>query len=738
MYKLCITEKPDVAVEIGNEIGATHWNEGYLDGNDYLVTWAPGHLIEFAKPEDYGYLPLKDIWRDKEKTLSELPIFPAEFKTCITEDKTNQFEIIRQLMNRDDVELIIDCCDVDPESYYQQWLIRCKTNCNKPVMRFTATSLTGEDIRNAMTKLRHIGELEKIIEGEYCKQKSDWALKISLSRCLSLKYNALIDVGRLTSPTLYFVVKRYLDVLNFQPQAYYRINARLSEGFTIYLNDFQAVPGITVNDIDSNGRLINKGTADLIAVTISTNPDAAIVGIETKRRATDRPQLYDTAELQRDGNRIYNYRAADVLAAAQSLYEKKIISYPRTDSRYLPGVLQNALRERILIIKTLNKYKDAAAYILNQPTGLNIDGKIIDDSKAADCHALIVTEMIKDFDVSKLNEMEANVLHLVISRMIAALSQKYVYEETTVDVSCSDGQYILSAKENKPIRQGYKHVMGLLMGDETQTDASDKTYDGQVLPNITVGQNVHISYAVTVAKQTLPPKLHTESTLLSAMDNAGALMENGTIIKGKGIETQAARAGIIKKLFDLGYVTNKTDKNINYIEPTKLGINYLKVLPPELYSPKITADWESRIAAVADGVSTPEQFMNEYKGFIIDMIERCKNANTEKDDVSFNNGESVGACPFCDIGKVYTVKGKSEKTHNEVDIYYCSLQCGFSLYSDNEGFYNNTERKLKKSQAINLIEKNTIRAKTKYNDKYENFELVKNEKGKAYVKMIDK
>ena len=727
MYKLCIAEKPSVAAEIGRVIGAARRKDGCLEGNGYLVTWTLGHLVEFAKPEEYGYFSQNDIWRDKESALNELPIFPAEFKTRVIENKKKQFEIIRQLVNRDDVELIIDCGDMGPEGHYMQWLIRVQANCDKPVMRFCAASLTDEAIRNAMATLRPMDEFEKIIEGEFCKHKADWILDKSMSRCFSLKYNARIDVGRVMSPTLYFVVKRYLDVQNFKPQAYYQVKADLVEGFSVFL------------------KFLSKKAADHIAVTIAANPQAIIKNIETKRRATDRPQLYDLTELQRDGNRVYNYSAADVLEAAQNLYEQKILSNPRTDSRYLTSDLKGALQQRILDIQTLVRYKDAAGRILKQQTGLNIDKKIIDNDKVTDHHALIVTEIIRDFDLSKLGEMERNILHLVISRMIAALSHMYIYEETTIEVSCRNGQYILTAEGKKPIQQGFRHIIEILMGSKANRAVPAETDEEQIFPNIKIGQTVHIANAVTVAKQTAPPKLHTEATLLTAMENAGTQIKNGAILKGKGFGAQATRAGIIKKLFDLGYMANKPDKKINYIEPTKLGINCIRVLPQELYSPKITADWEARIAAIAEGNGTSQQFMKDFKGFINCMLEHAINncmlvhtKNTHVEGVNFSNKESIGICPFCGNGEVYSVKGKSQKTNNEVDIYYCSLKCGFSLYSDNNGFYNNTGRTLKKSQVVNLINNETIKAKTKYKDKFGNFELTIGEKGKAYVRFIDK
>jgi len=743
MYTLCIAEKPSVATDLGKVLGATRRNDGYLEGNGYLLTWALGHLVEFAEPEEYGYTPQKDIWANKENALNELPILPDKFKTNVIADKKQQFENIEKLMNRDDVDLIIDCGDMGPEGHYLQWLIREQVHCGKPVKRFCAASLTDGAIQKALNNLRDIKDFERIIEGEYCKHKADWVLGMSMSRCFSLKYGGRIDVGRVMSPTLYFVVKRYLDAQNFKPVEFYQIKADLKENFSVFLKEFSiGVGGAAAADFDTAWRLINKDAANRIVLDLQTEPNAFIKSIETKLRAVDRPQLYDITELQRDGNRVYNYGAADVLAAAQSLYELKILSYPRTDSRYLTSDLKEVLEQRIADLQTLEPYKQAAGIVLNQKAGLNIDGKIIDDGKVTDHYALIVTENIKSFDMGRLNETEKNILHLVISRMITAVAQKYVYEETTVEVICCGGRYILTANGKKPVQQGYKQVAVMLTGTEAPADntAADKNEE-QTFPNTSSGQAVHITNAVTVVKQTTAPKLHTEATLLTAMENAGTTLENGEVLKGRGIGTQATRAAIIQKLFDLGYIANKTAKKISYIEPTRLGINYIRVLPQELYSPKITADWETRIAAIVDGGNTSEQFMSEFQGFLDRMLREAKETNVE--GVSFSNRESIGACPFCKDGDVLMAKGKSEKTGKEIDVYYCSLKCGFSLYQDSGGFFNNTERLLKQNQVKQLIENGRVTARTKYKDgagkeKNGKFELMKSDKGKAYVRLVNK
>jgi len=244
-----------------------------------------------------------------------------------------------------------------------------------------------------------------------------------------------------------------------------------------------------------------------------------------------------------------------------------------------------------------------------------------------------------------------------------------------------------------------------------------------------------------VVKQTAAPKLHTEATLLTAMENAGAQLENGRVLKGKGIGTQATRAAIIQRLFDLGYMAAKTAKKNSYIEPTKLGINYIKVLPQELYSPKITADWETKISAIVEGENTAEQFMSDFQEFINAMLKSAMEINVEGVSFSFSNRESIAACPFCKHGEVISVKGKSEKTDKEIEIYFCSLKCGFSLYQDSSGFFSNTGRLLLKKQVKQLIENGSITAQTKYKDgagkeKNGKFELFKSEKGKAYVRLV--
>ena len=739
MYKLCITDNPGIAAIIGKTIGAGRYSDGYYEGNGYLVTWAPGRLVELAEPEEYGYTPQKDIWRDKERALNELPILPGEFKTFVPNCNKKLFDIILELISREDVELVIDCGGMEPEKRYSQWLIRRQANCGKPVKRFCAAALTDGDIKKALASLRDIREYDKQVEAEFCRQKADWILSMSMSRCLSLKYGEHVAVDRAIPPTLYFVIKRYLDAQNYKPYEFYHVKANLDEDFSLYLKDFNLMDGTLITDVDSKRRLINKDIANLVAVNLTTIPNAVITHIETKRRAMDRPRLYDITELQRDANRIYGYAAADVLEAAFNLYERKLLSYPLTDSRFLPSSLKDDLLQRIIDIQEFKRYKDVAAELLSKKVGLNIDTKIIDDGKTADCHALIVTENIRGCDVTLLNEVEQNILHLVISRMVIAVSPKHVYDETAIEALCCDGRYVLTAKWTKTIQKGFMYFIDMLLGADAGTGIpQDTAVEEQVFPEIEIvkGQTLHISYATTITEYAAAPKLHTEATLLTAMDNAGAAIENGIILKGKGVGAPESRAGIIKRLFDMGYVVNKSEKGFNYIEPTRRGVNYIKILPEELYTPKVTADFEAQISAVADGTITSEQFMSDFIIFLNRNIEKANTANSES--IKPINGEGIGICPFCKLGEIFVTTGKSEKSNKDIDIYFCSQKCGFSLSADSDGFFNNTGRTLLKKQVRRLINKGSIIATTRYDGKEEKFELLKNEHGKAYIRLQTK
>ena len=459
-YILCTAEKPSVAGDIARVIGANKKCNGYYEGNGYRVTWAVGHLVGLAEPEAYGYMSLSDIWdkenpQDKQKAISELPLIPDTFKLIVLPSTKEQFEIVKTLMNDPECDSVIDCGDAGAEGHILQWFIRVKAGCKKPVKRFIATSMTDEAIVEAMNNLQDINKYVPVIKGEYCKKKADWIMGMSMSRGASMTYNARIDVGRVQSPTLFFVVKRYLDVVQFKPKDFYSFKADMKNGFSVFWQkDNQNFFPATA--VDAEKRLLDKKLAEQTASELMQLGQGKITTFETKNKATDRPQLYDITELERDGNRLYGYTAEQVLKTAQSLYEThKITTYPRTDSRYITHDLVPLMTDRVRDISNHSQYTDVCNKLLQN--GLNIDKKIMDDSKVTDHHAIIVTDKIGNYDLSRLTEIETNILNLIITRMLVAFSDKYKYKETIVNVTFPNG-LMFGASGKLPVSMGWKDV----------------------------------------------------------------------------------------------------------------------------------------------------------------------------------------------------------------------------------------------------------------------------------------
>lgn len=730
-YKLCTAEKPSVARDIARVIGATHQCDGYLEGNGYLVTWAVGHLVGLAEPEDYGFVSQKDMYADDEsktKAYAELPLIPESWNLIVLESTKKQFGIVKELMHRADVDEIIDCGDMGAEGHILQWFIRKKAGCTKPVRRFCATSMTDEAIKDAMAHLRPISDFDKIIQGEFCKKKADWILGMSLSRAESIKYGVGINVGRVQSPTLGFVVSRFRDVQNFRVTNYYTMEAVVSSpdgNFKVFWN--KDTDGcFTPADKDTEGRVLNGEAVKKKAEEILTVRNATVTELVTAKKATDRPQLYDITELQRDANRKYGYSAAVTLATAQALYEtQKVLSYPRTDSRYITEDLVPYMPKRIDAIAGIEKYSNAAKELLNR--GLNIDKKIVDNSKVTDHHALIPTEKIKGFNPSLMkptdeerkkgvsSETMQNVLDLVLTRLIVAFSPAYKYEQTNVTVTFGNGMKF-TASGKKPVSFGWKAVQDALCGAVSE-DEPEQADEEQLFPSIQKGQSLETVNCTAVPKKTTPPKLHTEATLLTAMENAGQHIENGAILKGRGIGTQATRAEIIKKLFDTECVETKVSGKTNYIVPTQKGLTVIGILPPELYSPKITADWELKIADIADGKATEDDFMRDFIAFIKEKTLQVKQTEKREGLSFFKERETFGVCPWCGEPIYRWEDAKKSKGAKKSFKYYCSSKsCKFAIYNDAGIYQTRLNRNATEKEMRKLLSKGFFSAEAKKKD----------------------
>lgn len=673
--KLCITEKPSVAKSIAAVIGAYEKKDGYYIGNGYIVTWALGHLVTFKEPEEYGFSKQEFVWgskEEREKVLSELPLVP-DFEMKPIEKTVKQFNVVKKLINSSDVELIIDCGDMGAEGHVLQWMIRKVANCTKPVKRFCAVSMTESALKKGFENLKNESDFSRIIKGEFAKKKADWILGMSMSRLLSVKYSARIDVGRVQSPTLYFVVKRYAEVINFKPKDFYKIK-------------------IKSNDLECLSKKIDdKAEAENIYKKISQEKKIKVNTVTHKRKMQKAPRLFDLTELQRQANRRFDFTADRTLKVAQNLYEKhKITTYPRTDSRYITEDLVPEIKKMVEVISDISYFKKQAKKVLDM--GLNLDKRIVDDSKVSDHHALILTnKKIKDEDIDNLNDDEKKILFLIIKRILDSLCQGFFYDETNVELECSSNNLKFSAKGNTIVSLGWKEFQ-------------DKKENEIILPSFKEGDEIEITEKELLKKKTQPPKLHTEDTLLSAMENAGTIIEGGEAIKEKGIGTTATRAAIIKSLFDKNYIKGEKKGKITYLIPTQNGISTIKVIPQKLYSPKMTAEWEESIKRIQDGEMTAEFFLDKFKEFITNTINESSKNKIEVEFVR-NNGEIVGKCPECSEDVIEGVgKGKG--------LYFCSnKKCNFTLDKNNKFFVARTRKSLSKSQIKKLLKDGQIKTK---------------------------
>lgn len=729
-YILCIAEKSSVAGEIARAIGANERKSGYYEGNGYCVTWAIGHLVGLAEPEEYGYISERNIWKNEEnrqKALRELPVFPEKFKLVVLGAARQHFDLIKHLMNDSECEGIIDCGNGDGEGHILQHFIRKKAGCRKPVKKFIAESMTEEAIRAAMDNLQDIEEYYPIIKGEYCRKIADWVLGVSFSRAASIMYNTEVDVARLQMPALYYVVKRYLEHINFTSAKYYSLRAELSCGIAAYWNEDKT--GIfPVNMKDSVNRLTDRAAADRLCQQVEKFGGGKVTLLQTKYREVLPPLLYDITELEKDGNIQFGYTSDQVLQAAQSLYEiHKITTYPLSDSQYITHDLILVYKKRIHDILFHEDYKSLWSRKDNE---FKINPQMIDDKKTTEYHAIIITDQFSHYPLSQLSETERNVLNLIVIRMLEAASDRQVNKETKIGVTFS-GNIVFENIIKSVVRKGWT-VINEMYSDCKDSGARETMTN---IKDINIGDRLFLKSVRTVYCKSAPPKLHTEATLLALMENAGYQIRNGRILQVKGIGTPATRAAIIKQLFDKGYIIN--DGKTKTIVPTQKGLSVIKVLPPDIYSPKITAEWESEIARIVDGEMDVETFMSDFRTFINGKLEQLLKIKVQEVDFS-QEKNVIGKCPTC--GQNVYEGAFMDQNNASVQLAYCSSKnCQFYLRKDNITYKLRTGKNLTSSQTRALLEGKIIESRciSKLNKEYTGkFRMIMNKRGYADIEFI--
>ncbi len=673
--KLIITEKPSVAKDIANVLGINKRGNGYMAGNGYTVTWCVGHLVQLAMPEEYDS-------KFKTWNMNTLPIFPTKFKYVINESTKEQYDIVKRLMNNEDVDEIICATDAGREGQLIFGYVYITAECKKPVKRLWISSMTDEAIKEGFNSLRDNKDYYLLYQSAKSRSEADWLVGINATRLFSVKYNQKLTIGRVQTPTLAMIVQRQHEIDNFVPEPFFEISANCGSFTATWYNE----DGTRIKEKEKAEEIIKK----------CENKEGLITKVTKKKATTERPLLYDLTELQRDGNKKYGYTAEQTLEAAQNLYEKyKLTTYPRTDSRYLSNDMKPKLNGLLLNIK--QGYKETESCIdkvLSQK--INTDKRVIDDKKITDHHAIIVTDNIRNLERIKLPEKERNILKLVITRFIVALDKKQEYEQTDIELVIENENF--KARGKKITVPGWKETEDILLGKVVNTDEEDEK---EITKAVKKNDKVNVEELKLLEKKTSSPKLYNEATLLTAMETAGKQIEDEELrenMKSIGLGTPATRAGIIEKLVSVGYIK----RNKKNLVPTENGIKLIELIPEKLKKPDLTGEWEQSLNKITSGDEKSQNFIVNIKKYVYDIINEGKRSNLA--NVSFtgnnlynSNKEVIGICPKCGQSIFESEKG-----------FYCSgfrnyPKCNFGIWKSDKVFVENNIN-LTKEMAKELIE----------------------------------
>ncbi len=611
--KLIICEKPSVSRAVAPVVGATEKKNGYTEGNGYLVSWCFGHLVGLKFPNDYC-----EKWAEKW-SFSQLPMIPDTWKFRISENSKGQYDVLKNLMNDNRVDEIICATDADREGECIFRYVYNLSGCQKPVKRLWVSSLEESAIRNALQNMKNLSDYDNLFYAGFCRAKADWLVGMNGSRLFSCRYRDKLNLGRVQTPTLAMIVKRDYDTENFVKQKF----------FTVELN----VNGVTV----SSDRIDSESMADSL-VSACNGSNAVISEVKKEIKTANPPNLYDLTSLQRDANKVFGYTAQQTLDFIQSLYEGKLATYPRTDSQYL----SDDMKQTALSVVT------AIGSVFDFGSVENPDiSRCINNNKVTGHHAIIPTINIKNSDISALPTGEQNILKLIANRLLCASAPAHKYQSIKIIVKC--GNVDFTAYGKTILENGWKdYVMGKTADSET------------ILPELHQGQEFPAK-AVKSEHFTSPPKPFTEDTLLSAMEHAGQENFDDDTEK-KGLGTPATRAATIEGLVKNGYAERKNKQIVS----TEKGKNLIAVVPDEVKSAKLTADWENKLKLVENGEYSAENFMSEIQNFIKEICEKYGSVDTS---VKFSgSAESIGNCPKC-----------GQPVINGKYGFYCSGKCGMTV-----------------------------------------------------------
>lgn len=660
--QLVIAEKPSVGVALAKALGVTEKKDGYIEGNGYVVSWCVGHLVSLVNADMYDE-------KFKKWDIADLPIIPDEWQFIIAEDKNKQFGILRQLMDDNRVTEVVNACDAGREGELIFRLVYNKALCNKPIKRLWISSMEEKAIRDGFDNLRDGKDFENLYQSALCRAKADWIVGINATRLFSKLYNRTLNVGRVQTPTLAMLYERENSINNFQKEKYFNVHLK----------------SIGLDAVHE--KVKEQGEAENIRRDCD-GKEAIVKSVKTERKTVNPPHLYDLTTLQREANRLYGFTAQQTLDYTQSLYEMKLVTYPRTDSQYITDDMDGTARS--IAESVAGKLPHFSGIVIAPDTK-----RVINNKKVSDHHAIIPTAEVSSTDLSSVPDGERKILYLIANRLLCATNEPYIYETVTAKISC--GGYSFVAKGRNVISEGWKAIEKAFRDFQKCKDDTEEDVETLAL---TEGQVIERPVSEVSEHYTQPPKYFTEDTLLSAMERAGT-DEITEEVERSGLGTPATRASIIEKLTKSGFI-KREKKNLVV---TNNGTDLISVMPDIIKSASMTADWENALSLMAQGKFTSQQFMVDIEKLVDDIIGVAKES-VDESKVSRNGGEVIGTCPRCSKNIVVTPKAYSCEDRN----------CGFVIWK-NDKFFEKARKPFTKEMAASLIKNGKIAVKGLYSEK---------------------
>ena len=661
-FQLVIAEKPSVARSIAAVIGATEKQNGYWQGGEYLVSWCIGHLVSFAEAGQYDEKYCK--WK-----YEDLPILPQPWQFIVPDEKKQQFEIVRSLLNRPDVDSVTAATDAGREGELIFRLVYQMAGCTKPVKRLWISSMEDAAIREGFANLCPDSDYDALYQSALCRAKADWLVGINATRLFSVLYHKTLTVGRVQTPTLKMLVDRDAKILRFQKEKYYTV-------------------GIQSGSLKAgSGRIADAETANSLKEKC-TGAVAVCTSVKREKKTEQPPKLYDLTTLQREANRLFGFTAKQTLDYAQQLYEKKLLTYPRTDSQYLTEDMGQTAQHLVSDLLGLLPFAQ----------GLDLTpevGRILNSKKVSDHHAIIPTAEFAKQGFTGLAESECKLMNLVCSKLLCAVDAPHEYETVTAVFSCAGNEF--AAKGKTVLVPGWKEIDQRFRAT-LKADTEEEVLNA--LPELAEGQNFSVTTDI-LEHFTSPPKAYTEDTLLSAMERAGA-EDMPEEAERKGLGTPATRAAILEKLVQMGFVQRKGKQLI----PTKDGINLAVVLPESLTSPVLTAEWENRLTEIAKGNADPDEFMAEIEAQVHQLVKTYSCISADKQNLFQSERVIIGKCPRC-----------GENVYEGKKNFYCGNRgCQFVMWK-NDRFFEQRKKAFTPKIAAALLKNGKAKVKGLYSEK---------------------